>query len=151
MQCPSKTKATHRKRVWIHFSIITTRKAAQFLPQQNAAMLHHACGFIISYSFFFRIICGLSQFTTKHHIARAALEAVCFQTREVSAVIHSLIQLHCILSTRGNTVTLFMIDYLLYLISHSIGSQEVSHTVGKCYVYMKSRITWFLLSLLVFD
>ena len=33
-----------------------------------------------------RIICGLSQFTTKHHIARAALEAVCFQTREVSPV-----------------------------------------------------------------
>lgn len=31
----------------------------------------------------FRIICGLSQFTTKEHISRAALEAVCFQTREV--------------------------------------------------------------------
>ena len=31
----------------------------------------------------FSIICGLSQFTTKEHIARAALEAVCFQTREV--------------------------------------------------------------------
>ncbi|KAK7495455.1 hypothetical protein BaRGS_00013394 [Batillaria attramentaria] len=29
------------------------------------------------------IICGISQFTTKHHIARAALEAVCFQTREI--------------------------------------------------------------------
>lgn len=29
------------------------------------------------------IICGLSQFTTKEHIARAALEAVCFQTREL--------------------------------------------------------------------
>lgn len=27
------------------------------------------------------IICGLTQFTTKHHIIRAALEAICFQTR----------------------------------------------------------------------
>ncbi|XP_014667701.1 PREDICTED: glycerol kinase-like isoform X2 [Priapulus caudatus] len=29
------------------------------------------------------IICGLTQFTTKAHIARAALEAVCFQTKEI--------------------------------------------------------------------
>lgn len=29
------------------------------------------------------IICGLTSFTTKHHIIRAALEAVCFQTRDI--------------------------------------------------------------------
>lgn len=29
------------------------------------------------------IICGLTAFTTKHHIVRAALEAICFQTRDV--------------------------------------------------------------------
>jgi glycerol kinase len=29
------------------------------------------------------IICGLTQFTTKSHIVRAALEAVCFQTRDI--------------------------------------------------------------------
>lgn len=29
------------------------------------------------------IICGLTQFTNKSHIAFAALEAVCFQTREI--------------------------------------------------------------------
>lgn len=29
------------------------------------------------------IICGLTQFTNKNHIAFAALEAVCFQTREI--------------------------------------------------------------------
>ncbi|MBZ3891174.1 Glycerol kinase 2 [Sciurus carolinensis] len=29
------------------------------------------------------IICGLTQFTNKYHIAFAALEAVCFQTREI--------------------------------------------------------------------
>lgn len=28
-------------------------------------------------------VCGLTQWTTKAHIAYAALEAVCFQTREV--------------------------------------------------------------------
>lgn len=31
----------------------------------------------------FRIICGLTAFSTKHHIVRAALEAVCFQTRDI--------------------------------------------------------------------
>ncbi|KAI0240655.1 hypothetical protein LSAT2_008603 [Lamellibrachia satsuma] len=35
------------------------------------------------------IICGLSQFTTKAHIARAALEAVCFQTRDLKCNILS--------------------------------------------------------------
>ena len=38
----------------------------------------------------FSIICGLSQFTTKEHIARAALEAVCFQTREVRKLYTSI-------------------------------------------------------------
>ena len=33
--------------------------------------------------FLFRVIIGLTQFTNKAHIARATLEAVCFQTREV--------------------------------------------------------------------
>ena len=32
---------------------------------------------------FCSIICGLTQFTTKNHIIRAALEAVCFQTRDI--------------------------------------------------------------------
>lgn len=29
------------------------------------------------------VLVGLTQFTTKHHICRAALEAVCFQTRDI--------------------------------------------------------------------
>ena len=29
-------------------------------------------------------LCGLTQWTTKAHIAYAALEAVCYQTREVN-------------------------------------------------------------------
>lgn len=29
------------------------------------------------------IICGLTQYTTKNHIIRAALEAICFQTRDI--------------------------------------------------------------------
>jgi len=33
--------------------------------------------------FSFRVIIGLTQFTNKAHIARATLEATCFQTREV--------------------------------------------------------------------
>ncbi|XP_053408205.1 glycerol kinase-like isoform X1 [Mercenaria mercenaria] len=52
----------------------------------------HGCYFVPAFSGLFcpywqndarGIICGLSQFTTKEHIARAALEAVCFQTREL--------------------------------------------------------------------
>lgn len=31
----------------------------------------------------FSIICGITAYTTKQHIIRAALEAVCFQTRDI--------------------------------------------------------------------
>lgn len=31
----------------------------------------------------FRVICGLTAFTTKNHIIRAALESVCFQITDV--------------------------------------------------------------------
>ncbi|XP_045478379.1 glycerol kinase [Harmonia axyridis] len=34
------------------------------------------------------IICGLTAFSTKHHIVRAALEAVCFQTRDILEAMH---------------------------------------------------------------
>lgn len=34
------------------------------------------------------IICGLTGFSTKHHIVRAALEAVCFQTRDILEAMH---------------------------------------------------------------
>lgn len=30
-----------------------------------------------------RIICGLTAYSTKDHIIRAALESVCFQTRDI--------------------------------------------------------------------
>lgn len=32
------------------------------------------------------VICGLTAYTTKHHITRAALEAICFQTRDLLEV-----------------------------------------------------------------
>lgn len=30
-----------------------------------------------------RIICGLTAFTTRNHLIRAALEAICFQTHDI--------------------------------------------------------------------
>lgn len=36
-----------------------------------------------------RILCGLTQFTTKAHLIRAALEAVCFQTRDILEAMHA--------------------------------------------------------------
>lgn len=39
--------------------------------------------YIVWLKTFHRIICGLTAFTTKQHIIRASLEAVCFQTRDI--------------------------------------------------------------------
>lgn len=38
---------------------------------------------IFDFIFMFRTICGLTQFTRKAHIVRAALEAISFQTRDI--------------------------------------------------------------------
>ena len=57
----------------------------------------HGCHFVPAFSGLFcpywqpnarGVICGLSQFTNKHHIARACLEATCFQTRELLDVMN---------------------------------------------------------------
>lgn len=53
-------------------------------------MYMHICiyGFQKDYFFLSRIICGLTAFTTKQHIIRASLEAVCFQTRDILEAMH---------------------------------------------------------------
>nr|KAG5703569.1 hypothetical protein BaRGS_000954 [Batillaria attramentaria] len=73
-----------------NLGIISTSQEVETLAQQVEST--HGCYFVPAFSGLFcpywqdsarGIICGLSQFTTKHHIARAALEAICFQTREL--------------------------------------------------------------------
>ncbi|XP_070201897.1 glycerol kinase 3-like isoform X2 [Littorina saxatilis] len=73
-----------------NLGIIKTSAEVETLAQEVDST--HGCYFVPAFSGLFcpywqdsarGILCGLSQFTTKHHIARAALEAVCFQTREL--------------------------------------------------------------------
>jgi glycerol kinase len=40
-----------------------------------------SCNFVLIA--YFSVICGLTAFSNKNHIVRAALEAVCFQTRDI--------------------------------------------------------------------
>lgn len=44
---------------------------------------------LVFFCYFDRIICGLTAFTTKNHIIRAALEAICFQTHDIFEAIES--------------------------------------------------------------
>ena len=87
--------------------------AVEWVPVQQslkhrAKIMHHnvlsyvkltRCMNLVKF-FLFRILCGLSQFTKKGHIARACLEAVCFQTREVIL----LLFIH-VLTTQQTAVT----------------------------------------------
>ncbi|ELU01270.1 hypothetical protein CAPTEDRAFT_119584 [Capitella teleta] len=70
----------------------------------------HGCYFVPAFSGLFcpywqpdarGIICGLSQFTNRCHIARACLEAVCFQTREL---------LECVSKDSGIPMTALQVD-----------------------------------------
>ena len=46
-------------------------------------MLYLSTEVVPCYLFVFRVICGITDETTKGHIVRAALEAVCFQIRDI--------------------------------------------------------------------
>lgn len=63
---------------WLH---TTVAPLYPLMKWQYINSLHsNSAGFFLG-----RVIIGLTQFTNKAHIARATLEAVCFQTREVRA------------------------------------------------------------------
>ncbi|EGW10742.1 glycerol kinase 2 [Cricetulus griseus] len=73
-----------------NFEIITTSEEIETLAKE--AGTSYGCYFVPAFSGLYApywepsargIICGLTQFTNKCHIAFAALEAVCFQTREI--------------------------------------------------------------------
>ena len=63
------------------------------LCQHSVGYLHHIGGVmpegeIEIHEFYFlindsRVIVGITQYSNKNHLARAVLEAVCFQSREV--------------------------------------------------------------------
>nr|XP_006975425.1 glycerol kinase 2 [Peromyscus maniculatus bairdii] len=72
------------------FEIITTADEVEKLAKE--AGTSYGCYFVPAFSGLYApywepsargIICGLTQFTNKCHIAFATLEAVCFQTREI--------------------------------------------------------------------
>ncbi|KAM8800728.1 glycerol kinase 2 [Rhynchonycteris naso] len=73
-----------------NLGIIETSEEIEILAKE--AGTSYGCYFIPAFSGLYApywdpsargIICGLTQFTNKSHIAFAALEAVCFQTREI--------------------------------------------------------------------
>ncbi|KAM5340614.1 glycerol kinase 2 [Glossophaga mutica] len=73
-----------------NLGIIETAEEIETLAKE--AGTSYGCYFIPAFSGLYApywdpsargIICGLTQFTNKNHIAFAALEAVCFQTREI--------------------------------------------------------------------
>uniref|UniRef100_G1TRC4 Probable glycerol kinase n=1 Tax=Oryctolagus cuniculus TaxID=9986 RepID=G1TRC4_RABIT len=73
-----------------NLGIIQTSEEVEKLAQEVGTS--YGCYFVPAFSGLYApywdpsargIICGLTQFTNKNHIAFAALEAVCFQTREI--------------------------------------------------------------------
>lgn len=77
---------------WLRDNLGIIQTSAEIEQLASEVDSTHGCYFVPAFSGLFcpywradarGIICGLSQFTTKAHIGRAALEAVCFQTREL--------------------------------------------------------------------
>ncbi|XP_077986009.1 glycerol kinase-like isoform X1 [Glandiceps talaboti] len=77
---------------WLRDNLGIIKEAADIEPLAASVESTHGTYFVPAFSGLYApywqsdargIICGLTQFTSKAHIARAALEAVCFQTREI--------------------------------------------------------------------
>uniref|UniRef100_A0A8C5A0H1 glycerol kinase n=1 Tax=Gadus morhua TaxID=8049 RepID=A0A8C5A0H1_GADMO len=77
---------------WLKDNMGIVKSTAEIEKLAAAAGSSYGCYFVPAFSGLYApywepsargIICGLTQFTNKNHLAFAALEAVCFQTREI--------------------------------------------------------------------
>ncbi|XP_076854548.1 glycerol kinase-like isoform X1 [Brachyhypopomus gauderio] len=77
---------------WLKDNLGIINSSSDIEKMATAAGTSYGCYFVPAFSGLYApywepsargIICGLTQFTNKNHLAFAALEAVCFQTREV--------------------------------------------------------------------
>ena len=77
---------------WLRDNIGMIKKSSEIESLAASVDDTHGCYFVPAFSGLFcpywqpqarGTICGLTQFTNKCHLARACLEAVCFQTREL--------------------------------------------------------------------
>ncbi|CAL8326752.1 unnamed protein product [Lota lota] len=77
---------------WLKDNMGIVKSTAEIEKLAAAAGTSYGCYFVPAFSGLYApywepsargIICGLTQFTNKNHLAFAALEAVCFQTREI--------------------------------------------------------------------
>ncbi|XP_043928318.1 glycerol kinase isoform X2 [Protopterus annectens] len=77
---------------WLQDNLGIIEKASDVEKLASSVGTSYGCYFVPAFSGLYApywepsargIICGLTQFTNKNHIAFAALEAVCFQTREI--------------------------------------------------------------------
>ncbi|KAG7258212.1 hypothetical protein CRUP_014288 [Coryphaenoides rupestris] len=77
---------------WLKDNMGIVQSTSEIESMAAAAGTSHGCYFVPAFSGLYApywepsargIICGLTQFTNRNHLAFAALEAVCFQTREI--------------------------------------------------------------------
>uniref|UniRef100_A0A674P7E1 Probable glycerol kinase n=1 Tax=Takifugu rubripes TaxID=31033 RepID=A0A674P7E1_TAKRU len=77
---------------WLRDNLGIIKSSAEIETLAATAGTSYGCYFVPAFSGLYApywepsargIICGLTQFTNKSHLAFAALEAVCFQTREI--------------------------------------------------------------------
>ncbi|KAI1885443.1 hypothetical protein AGOR_G00220260 [Albula goreensis] len=77
---------------WLKDNLGIIQSTSEIEKLASAAGTSYGCYFVPAFSGLYApywepsargIICGLTQFTNRNHLAFAALEAVCFQTREI--------------------------------------------------------------------
>jgi len=76
----------------------------------------------------FRVICGISETTSRSHIIRAALEAVCFQTRDILDAMNkdSGLPLTQLRVDGGMTANTLLMQLQADLIGISVGKRDAT-------------------------
>ena len=80
-----------------------------------------------------RVICGLTQFTTREHIARATLESVCFQTKDVLEVMDREVgvELKSLQADGGLTQSHVLVQLMADILGIPIGKTEGKHFIRR--------------------
>ncbi|KAK3770700.1 hypothetical protein RRG08_037892 [Elysia crispata] len=126
---------------WLRDNMGMISSSAEIEQLASAVDSTYGCYFVPAFSGLFcpywqsdarGIICGLTQFTNKNHIARAVLEAVCFQTRELLDAMNkdSGLDLTSVRVDGGMTVNLLLMQIQADLLGIDVVRPSMTETTA---------------------
>ncbi|XP_031435360.2 glycerol kinase 2-like [Clupea harengus] len=126
---------------WLRDNLGIIQTSAEIEKLASSVGSSHGCYFVPAFSGLYApywepsargIICGLTQFTNRSHLAFAALEAVCFQTREILDAMNqdSGVPLTCLRVDGGMTANSLLMQLQADILAIPVVRPSMSETTA---------------------